>query len=142
MDHIVYLDHKAKELENLISGQKTMIIRGAMGRKVPFGRVFVGDNLFFAENIGDSLIKGRAIVQHVFNSCQLTRDESKQLVDSFNDRLHLDSGLRKRFRGKRYLVLITIKEFEELKPRKFNRFEYANMDDWLPVENIESILVS
>jgi len=39
MDNVVYLDYKAKELENLRSGQKTMIIRGAMGRKLPYGRV-------------------------------------------------------------------------------------------------------
>lgn len=40
MDHIVYLNRKAKELENLKSGTKTMIIRGAMGRKLPYGILF------------------------------------------------------------------------------------------------------
>ena len=35
MDHVVYLDHKAKELDLLEKGVKTMIIRGAMGRKIP-----------------------------------------------------------------------------------------------------------
>jgi len=43
MDHIVYLDAKAKELENLKAGVKTMIARGAMGRKLPHGRVHAGD---------------------------------------------------------------------------------------------------
>ena len=33
MDNVAYLDYKAKELENILSGQKTMIIRGAMCRK-------------------------------------------------------------------------------------------------------------
>ncbi len=47
MDHIVYLDYKAKELENIINGQKNMIIRGAMGRKLPYGRVNESDILFF-----------------------------------------------------------------------------------------------
>lgn len=40
MDHVVYLDAKEKELNKLLSGQKTMIIRGAAGRKMPYGRVF------------------------------------------------------------------------------------------------------
>jgi hypothetical protein len=39
MDHIVYLDARAKELENLENGNKTMIVRGAMGRKLPYGKV-------------------------------------------------------------------------------------------------------
>jgi len=52
MDNVVYLDYKAKELENLKSGQKTMIIRGAMGRKFPYGRVNKSDILYFIENRG------------------------------------------------------------------------------------------
>jgi hypothetical protein len=38
MDHVVYLDAKEKELDKLRSGQKSMIIRGAAGRKLPHGR--------------------------------------------------------------------------------------------------------
>lgn len=55
MDHVVYLDYKAKELENLKSGQKTMIIRGAMGRKMPYGRINNSDVLYFIENKGDGV---------------------------------------------------------------------------------------
>jgi hypothetical protein len=47
MDHVVYVDAKAKELEELIAGTKTMIIRGATGRKLPYGRVNMGDILYF-----------------------------------------------------------------------------------------------
>ena len=59
MDHIVYLNHKAKELENLINGSKSMIIRGAMGRKLPYGILNIGDVLYFAENNGDGLVKAK-----------------------------------------------------------------------------------
>ncbi|MDF1546337.1 MAG: hypothetical protein P1P88_00855 [Bacteroidales bacterium] len=51
----------------------------------------------------------------------------------------LDAGLKKKFSGKRYLVLITIKDFETIKPFKIDRSEYGNMDDWLPVENIDKV---
>ena len=52
MDHVVYLDHKAKELHNLIMGRKNMIVRGAMGRKVPYKRAKIGDCLYFVEKTG------------------------------------------------------------------------------------------
>lgn len=32
MDHVVYVDARAKELQQLIEGVKTMIIRGATGK--------------------------------------------------------------------------------------------------------------
>lgn len=141
MDHVVYLDYKAKELDNLRKGIKSMIIRGAMGRKFPYGKVEVGDRLFFIENKGDGLIKAKALVSHVLNSDQLTRDESLRLVEKYQDKLLLDNGLLKRFGGKRYLILITIKDFNELESFKIDRSAYGNMDDWLPVVNIENVKV-
>ena len=34
MVHLVYCDDKSKELNKIIDGSKTMIIRGAAGRKI------------------------------------------------------------------------------------------------------------
>ena len=141
MDHIVYLDYQAKELANLISGKKTMIIRGAMGRKLPYGRVFKDDILYFIENNGEGLVKAKATVEEVYNSQKLSKEDSEKLVESNQDRLVLNSGLKKRFAGKRYIVLITINNFMELEPFKIDRSDYGNMDNWLPVERIESVII-
>lgn len=139
MDNVVYLDYKAKEFENLRNGKKTMIIRGAMGRKIPHGRVYKSDVLYFIENKGDGFVKGKAIVDNVLNSDILTKEESINLVEQNQDKLQLDSGLKKRFAGKRYLVLISINDFEEIEPFKIDKSAYGNMDDWLPVENIDKV---
>ena len=139
MDNVVYLDYKAKEFENLRNGKKTMIIRGAMGRKIPYGRVYKSDVLYFIENKGDGFVKGKAIVDNVLNSDILTKEESINLVEQNQDKLQLDSGLKKRFAGKRYLVLISINDFEEIEPFKIDKSAYSTMDDWLPVENIDKV---
>lgn len=139
MDHVVYLDSKAKELDNIKNDEKSMIIRGAMGRKLPYGRVNKGDVLYFIENKGDGLVKGKAGVSDVYHSDKLSKEESNTLIEQNQDKLMLDKGLLKRFAGKRYLVLITIKDFEAIEPFKIDRSEYGNMDDWLPVDNIENV---
>ena len=46
MDHIVYLDKKSNELEQIILGKQDIILRGATGRKLPYGRVTVDDDLY------------------------------------------------------------------------------------------------
>ena len=140
MDHVVYLDYKAKELFNLKSGQKSMIIRGAMGRKLPYGKVNIGDVLYFIENKGDGLVKAKAIVSDVFNSDQLAKDDSMKLVEANQTKLMLDKGLVNRFGGKRYLVLISVIDFKEIENFKIDKSNFGNMDDWLPVENINDIL--
>lgn len=139
MDHVVYLDAKAKELANMMTGSKNMIIRGAMGRKMPYGRINESDVLYFIENKGDGLVKAKAIVDTVFNSDKLSKEESIALVDKYSERLQLNAGLMKRFAGKRYLVLIAVNHFEELSPFKIDRSAFGNMDDWLPVGEIEKV---
>lgn len=142
MDHVVYIDYKARELELLKSGKKTMIIRGAMGRKLPYKAVSINDVLYLIENKGDGMVKAKALVKDVFNSEKLTKEESEKLVLENQDNLILDERLLSKYTGKRYIVLITIKDFETIEPFKINRSDYGNMDDWLPVGNFEKVKIN
>jgi hypothetical protein len=139
MDHVTYVDKKAKELEKLLNGDKKMIIRGATGRKMPYGRVEAGDILYLIENDGSGLAKANAKVTSVLNSEKLSKEESTDLVASKQEQLRLTDSQFKRWAGKRYLVLIEIKNAEEISPFRIDRSAYGNMDDWLPVGSIESV---
>lgn len=75
MDHIVYLDTKSQELEKLLTREKSMIVRGATGRKLPYGRVQSGDKLRFVQNNGEGLVLASATVSQVFNSEKLSEEK-------------------------------------------------------------------
>jgi hypothetical protein len=141
MDHVVYVDAKAKELELILSGKKTMIIRGATGRKLPYGRVYANDKLYFIINDGSGVIKAQAVVSSVINSDKLDKESSIALVEEYQDRLSLTKAQYKRWAGKRYLVLIGIDSVEQLNPFGIDKSDYANMDDWLPVGDIDSVRI-
>jgi len=53
MVHLVYCDNAGKKgervLDKILSGEKTMVIRSASGRKIPHSRVFAGETLYFME---------------------------------------------------------------------------------------------
>lgn len=136
MDHVVYVDAKEKELTKLLCGEKRMLIRGAAGRKLPYGRVKESNVLWFIENKGDGLVKGKAIVKSVYNSERLTGQESEKAILDRQEQLKLTPNQIKRWAGKRYLVLIEIEKAERLDPFAIDRSEYGNMDDWLPVGDI------
>ena len=140
MDHVVYLDAKAKEMEVLLSGEKTMLIRGATGRKMPYGRVSSGDVLYFINNNAEGVVKAKAKAKRVFNSEKMSKEESVAMVEEYQDKLQLTASQFKRWAGKRYLVLIEVEEAEQLKPFPIDKSEYGNMDDWLPVEDIQSVM--
>ena len=87
MDHVVYLDAKANELGNLLNGKKTMIIRGAMGRKLPYERVNERDVLYFINNNVEGLIKANGIVSSIFNSEKMSKEDSISLLKKHQDEL-------------------------------------------------------
>lgn len=139
MDHVVYLDAKAKEMDNILSGNKKMIIRGATGRKIPYGRVNSGDILYFINNNSEGFVKALAKVKIVFNSEKMSTEESKNLIEKNQEKLKLTDKQLNRWIGKRYLVLIEIDDVIEVIPFKIDKTDYGNMDDWLIVEDINKV---
>lgn len=139
MDHVVYVDTKACELEKLLAGEKTTIIRGATGRKLPYGRVQTQDCLYFIQNKGDGTVRACAQVSEVFNSEKLTEEQSGHLLETNQPKLNLTPEQLKRWAGKRYLVLIEVKDVQPIEPFAIDRSAYGNMDDWLPVGTIDNV---
>jgi hypothetical protein len=140
MDHIVYLDYQSKELQFILNNEKNIILRGATGRKLPYGRVQENDVLYFVNNNGEGLLKAKAIVQSVFFSEKLEKVDSEKLVDSLKTRVQLKQNVFNRFRGKRYISIIEIKQVSEIEHVTFNKDNFSNMDDWLLVEDINAVL--
>lgn len=137
MDHIVYCESKAKELDKLLSGEKTMILRGAAGRKLPHGRVTEGDTLYLLENDGEGIIRARAEVARVWNSEKLTPESSKRVLEENVKGLRLTSEQEKRWNGKRYLCLVEVGKVTPVEPFTYERS--ASMDDWIMVEDIRNL---
>ncbi|HPN67211.1 MAG TPA: hypothetical protein PLZ62_00990 [bacterium] len=139
MDHVVYLDVKAQEMEKILSGAKTMVIRGAAGRKLPYGRVEVGDVLYFINNNAEGSVKAKGVVDKAYNSEKLTPNQSSELISQHQSQLQLTDLQIKRWSSKRYIVLIGIRNVQTITPFKIDKKNYGNMDDWLLVEKIDNI---
>ena len=132
MVHLVYCDNAGKKgekvLDKILAGTKTMVIRGAAGRKIPHSRVFEDELLYFMEK-GTAKISAKATVKKVENYVKLTEDEiSKILNENQKVRWH-----------KKCLCLVEFENVEEITPLDFDH--QGNMDDWLIVEKIEDVVV-
>lgn len=136
MDHIVYLDRPARALEAMRRGDKTMVGRAAMGRRSPYGKVKIGDTLYFTVNDGKQIIYGRGRVIKVYDSPKLTREESADLLQKHRKALWLSEQQFLRMAGKRYLVLVTVDGFEELPTFRFTRRLFTTQDDWLMIDDV------
>ena len=88
MVHLVYCDDKSKELNKILDGSKTMIIRGAAGRKIPHSRVFKDEILYFMEK-GTKKITAKAVVKDVQNYVKLSDEEITKTIEDNNNQLQL-----------------------------------------------------
>lgn len=139
MEHLVYCDLKANVLNKILSKDKTMIVRGAAGRKLPYGRVNIGDTLYFCNNDATGIIRAKAKVKRVINSDKLSLEEGEALLTKHKQELNLSKDQLNRWSGKKYYCIVEIEEASEIDSMQYDRKD--NMDDWIIVENISSILV-
>lgn len=141
MVHLVYCDNTGKkgehELDKILSGQKTMIIRGAAGRKIPHSRVFKDEILYFMEK-GSAKISAKARVTYVENFMKLSDDEILRTLEANQDKLKLSDKQKIRWH-KKFLCLVAFDDIEKIEPLDFDH--QGNMDDWLIIDKIEDVVV-
>jgi len=137
MVHLVYCDDKEKVLEKILAGEKTMIVRGAAGRKIPHSRVSNGETLYFMKK-GMAKISAMAKVINVQNYVKLTEEEILRTLQENQDKLNLTDKQKTRWR-KKCLCLVEFAEVKEILPLTFDH--QSNMDDWLIIEKIEDVVV-
>ena len=117
MVHIVYCDDKERVLEKILDGTKTMVIRGATGRKIPHSRVFEGETLYFMKK-GTGKISAMATVASVENYVKLAEDEITKILAKNQEMLNLSDNQRNRWH-KRCLCLVEFKDVKQIKPLEF-----------------------
>ncbi len=142
MVHLVYCDNTGKSgervLDKISQGLKTMVVRGAAGRKIPHSRVYENETIYFMEK-GTSLISVFAKVKSVKNLVQLVDEEIAATFEKYQHKLNLSDKQRLRWH-KKCLCLVEFDRLEKIEtPLAFDH--QGNMDDWLIIEKIEDVVV-
>ena len=141
MVHLVYCDNTGKKgekvLDHILAGTKTMIVRGAAGRKIPHSRVFAGERLYFMEK-ASGFITATAVVKDVQNFVKLSDEEITKILADNQGKLNLSDKQKARWH-KKCLCLVEFEKVEEISPLAFDH--QGNMDDWLIIEKIEDVVV-
>lgn len=137
-EHLVYLNKEGKELEKLLAGEKTMIIRGAAGKKSPLGgRAKVDDAVYFVETGGNMTVTHKGIISKVVESEKMTPEESVSFIKKYESQLNLSKKQYERWAGKKYLAVYEISGLVEIVPFQYNREK--NMDDWIITDDINKV---
>ena len=141
MVHLVYCDNTGKKgekvLDKILAGTKTMVVRGAAGRKIPHSRVVEGERLYFMEK-GSAKVTAAAAVKEVQNFVKLSDEEITKTLADNQSKLNLSDKQKVRWH-KKCLCLVEFENVTEIAPLDFEN--QGNMDDWLILEKIEDVIV-
>lgn len=135
MIHIVICDNKTKELDKIINGERTMLLRGSTTRRVPNSRIFINDELYFV-NKGENVSYYHALVTNAESYRGLTEIEIDRIFDKISDKLNLCDKEINKWRKK---CLCTI-EFTDLKKIDgLNIPDYPPVTDWIMINNLNEL---
>lgn len=140
MVHLVYCDNAGKKgervLDKILDGTKTMVVRGAAGRKIPHSRVSCGELLYFMEK-GSGKITAKGKVVQAENFVKLSDEEITKVLEENQPKLRLTEKQKTRWH-KKCLCLVEFEDVKEIAPLEFDH--QGNMDDWLIIEKIEDVV--
>ena len=89
MNHLVYLDAQAGELEKILSGVKTMLVKEFDPTQPPTHPVNQGDGLYFLKSADESALRVKATVTRVLFFTNTRDEELSQILKEMQPKLHL-----------------------------------------------------
>ncbi len=141
MEHLAIMKKSWGLTQKILSGQKKIESRWYSLRCSPWDKIKKGETVYFKDS-GEP-VKLKAEVSKVMQFSDLTPNKIKEILDKYGD----DDGLKKssipkffkRFKDKRYCMLIFLKNPKEIKPFEIDKTGFGIMSAWISVDNILKI---
>lgn len=141
MDHLAVMKKSWGLTQKILDGEKTIESRWYKTRKAPWGKIKKDDTVYF-KNSGE-LVTIKAIVLNVVEFEELTPKRVKKILSMHWSDLGISKeklpDFYKRFKNKRYCILIFLKNPEKVRPFKINKKGFGAMASWICIEDIKRL---
>ncbi len=140
-DHVAIMKKSWGLTRKILSGEKVIETRWYKNKVQAWNKVKVGDTVYFKDSGEPVTIK--AVVSKVE---QFDNLDEKKIADLFKRYGEEDLGtkeiseeIKKYVEGKKYSVIVWIKNPQLIEPFDIDKKGYGAMSAWLTVDNIEMI---
>ena len=120
MNHLVLLEAEAGELESILRGVKTMLVRELDPARPDAYPVTPGDSLYFLRDTDDGAVRVKATVTRVLLQTSSNDEDLSHTLKEMQPRLQLTEGQYNHWATRRQVLLV---EFENA--RKMNAIQVA-----------------
>jgi hypothetical protein len=141
MNHLVYLDTRAGELEKILSGVKCMVIKDIVSGDIADYPVSPGDSLYFLRSNDECDLRVKAtVVRVLFFSKKLNEDLSHYLKE-MQPKLQLTEEQYNYWSAKKQVLLVEFESAQKIGVIHLAMDEVKDRSDWIAFEAF-SVLTS
>jgi hypothetical protein len=139
MNHLVFLDAQAGELEKILSGVKTMIVKGLDPTQATAHPIHPGDSLYFLRNQDDCALRVKAtVVRVLFFTNRLDEDLSHTLKE-MQPRLQFTEDQYNHWAVKQQALLVEFGSAQKIGVIHIAAKKIADRSDWIAFEEFSLI---
>jgi hypothetical protein len=139
MNHLVILDTRAGELERILSGMKTMLIRELDPAQTTAHPVRPGDSLYFLRDNGECAVRVRATVVRVLPVMDRLDQGLSHTLKEMQPRLQLTEGQYNHWSAKRQVFLVEFDSAHKIGVIQIASEVIAHQSDWIAFEEFSLI---
>jgi hypothetical protein len=134
MNHLVFLDPKAGELEKILSGTKCMLVKEFDPARATGQTVSPGDSLYFLRNIDECDLRVKAnVVRVLFFTKKLNEDLSHYLKE-MQPKLQLTEEQYNYWSAKKQVLLVEFESAQKIGVIHLALGEVKDQSDWIAFE--------
>jgi hypothetical protein len=137
MNHLVFLDAQAGELEKILSGVKTMLVKELDPRQTTAHPVNPGDCLYFLRDVDDTALRVKATVVRVLFFTNRLNDDLSHTLKEMQPRLQLTEDQYNHWSAKGRVLLVEFGSAQKIPVIHVAPEKIKDRSDWFAFETID-----
>jgi len=139
MNYLVFLDAQAGELEKILSGVKTMVVKEFDPAHYNAHPVKPGDSLYFLRNQDDCAVRVKATVIRVLFVTNDVEEDLSQPLKEMQPRLQLTENQYNHWSAKQQILLVEFASAHKIGVIHVAPNKIADRSDWIAFEEFSLI---
>ena len=139
MNHLVFLNAQAGELEKILSGVKTMLVKEFDPTQTTARPINPGDNLYFLRNNDERALRVKATVTRVLSLTNNSDQDLSHTLKELQPRLQLTEDQYNTWSARKQLLLVEFGSAHKIGVIRVAPYRIADRSDWIAFEEFSLI---
>lgn len=139
MNYLVFLDAHAGELEKILSGVKTMLVKDVDPRQASACPLSPGDSLYFLRSKDECALRGKATIVRLLLITGSSGDELSHTLKEMQPRLQLTEDQYNYWSVKKQVLLVQFEAAHKIDVIQVALNKFEDRSDWIAFETFSQI---